>query len=323
MPAWTMAGTRPRSDFAPDDLLRSIERRRARFMPDVMIDADGWSIAKIIARDLRGSHGEGLRGIFVPSTEGDGPGHVYWWPARRASHHEGRLLLRLDPDRSSPRLLEVEVNVDRDTTMYYQFGIREDDMASSPLVAAFLAHPSVGELIDGCISRNGRLILIDVEGRIRLSSKAPDHDPHKDVEDRRRAAWATIEERARAWSRSRGRTDERGCPMPDRASIASFRRWMDKERWMLGRRPLPSITVDGSAIVLTWRGTDLRGTIVFDGSTMSSRIVMRGEWSEHGPVDVSTDHRMRRNGLDIPDMVGMRDQDAAIMPTTAAIQGRD
>lgn len=322
-PKWTIPGMRPRSEFAPDDLVRSIERRRTRFIAEVMIDPDAWTIAKAIAKDLRGSHGEGLRGIFVPSPEGEGTGHVYWWTARRASHHEGRLLLRLNPDRSDPGLLEVEVNVDRDTTLYYQFGMRQDDMAASTLVTAFLAHPSVGQLIDGCISRNGRLVLIDVDGRIRLSTKVPDNDPHEEIDGLRRAAWEAMQERARRWSRSRRRTDEHGHPMPDRGPIASFRRWMDAEGWILHRQPIPSISVEEGRIVLTWRGSDLRGIIVFEGVTMSSRTVMRGEWSEHGPVDVSTDHRMRTNGLRIPDMHGMRDHDAAAMTATAAIHGRD
>lgn len=307
--SWQMLGMRPRSEFAPDDLLRSIERRRARFMAEVMMDVDSWTIARVVARRLRGSHGEGLRGVFVPDDMGHG--HVYWWVASRASHHEGRLLLRLEPDRSSGRILEVEVNVDRDTTLYHQFGRGQDEPTFSSLIDSFLAHPSTGPLIDGCLSRNGRLLLIDPEGRIRLSSKIPADDPHEEIENRRRIAWNAIEERARAWARSRSKTDAQGRPLPDRASISSFRRWIASERWMLNRRPIPSMHVDGGTIVLTWRGSDLRATIVFDGGTMSRRTVLRGILSEHGPVDVSTDHRMRVNRLDVPDTYGMRDHEQA------------
>lgn len=296
--------------------MRSLERRRARFMPEVVVDPSGWDIARLVARELRGSHGEGLRGIFVPD-EGE-YGRLYWWPAHRGSHYEGRLMLGRELDRSSSRLLEVEANVHRDTTVFFQFGIPQRDMDASSSVDAFMRHPTVSDQIDGCLARNGRLVLIDIEGRVRLSASPPKDDPYAELRSRREDAWSRLEREAEGWARSRRSVTDDGRAMPDRGSLASYRSWLRHGGWSFGYHPLPSVEFESGSIVLEWRGSDIHGTIRFQGTTMSSRTVIRGRWREEGPVDVSTPHRMRRNGLQINDVSQMKDDERTLGATKAA-----
>jgi hypothetical protein len=308
--SYVVPGLYRRSEFAPEDLVRSLERRRARFMPNVVVDPSGWDIARLVARELRGSHGEGLRGIFVPD-EGE-HGRLYWWPAHKGSHYDGRMMLGMGLDRSSSELLEVEANVHRDTTIFFQFGIPQSELDASSSVEAFMRHPTVSDQMDGCLARNGRLVLIDVEGRVRLSASAPAGDPHAELRSRREAAWAHLGRQAERWARSRRPTTDDGRAMPDRRSLASYRSWLRHGGWCYGYHPLPSVEFENGSIVLEWRGSDLHGTIRFDGTTMSSRTVMRGRWREEGPIDVSTPHRMRRHGLRIDDVSGMKDDEGTL-----------
>jgi hypothetical protein len=318
---YVVPGMRRRSDFAPDDLVRGLERRRARFMPEVVVDPSGWRIARLVAQELRGSHGEGLRGIFA-ADEGE-HGRLYWWPAHRASHHEGRLLLGMDADRTNDRLLEVEANVHRDTTIFFQFGIPQREADTSSTVDAFMRHPTVSDQIDGCMARNGRLVLIDIEGRVRLSSSAPKDDPYAELRRRREVAWTRLEHQAERWARSRRSTTDDGRAMPDRASLASYRSWLrDGRGWSFGHHPVPSVEFESGSIVLEWRGSDLHGIIRFDGTTMSSRTVMRGRWREEGPVDVSTPHRMRHRGLRISDVGRMKDDERTLGAAAATVRSK-
>lgn len=311
-PRWMRQGNRSRSDFAPEDLVRGLERKKARFMPNVVVDPSAWRIARMVARELRGSHGEGLRGAFVPN-EGE-HGRIYWWPSHVASHHQGRLLLGMDLDRSSQTILEVEANVHHDTTIFFQFGISKKDFDGSPMVDTFLRHPTIRDHIDGCLGLKGRLVVIDIDGCIRLTAQPPSNDPKLELRERRMAAWTRLEEQASAWARSRRSNVEDGRAMPDRRSLASYRCWLTNERWSRGHHPLPSVQFEGGSIVLTWKGSDLHGSLRFDGTTMSSRVVRNGRWKEHGPVDVSTKSRMRRNGLSMGAAHDMKDDAETIGP---------
>lgn len=284
---WHMRGSHPRSEFAPEDLMRGVERDRTRFLPEVIVDPTTWEIARLVARTTRGHHGEGLRGLYVHSSEGAGT--TYWWPARLASHHQGRLLLRVGADRNSPNVHEVEVNLAEDGDLYLQFGKLDDEWRD--VERALVAHRSIGPLVDGCLSRNGRKIRIDHNGRLRITDRPIDSE--KEVQRRRHLAWSAFADEVDAWARTRRRTLPDGSPRPAGTIIANMRAWLAMQVGWMSSDPLPTRRITRDGVVLEWRGTDRYAALTFEGTTMSCRSVVRGEVLEHGPVEVGTRRRMR------------------------------
>lgn len=280
--------------------MRGVERDRARFLPEVVVDPTTWEIARLVARSTRGSHGEGLRGLYVPSDQG--PGTTYWWPARLASHHQGRLLLRLDADRNSRDVHEVEVNLAQDGDLYLQFGTLDDRWRD--VERALASHPSIGPLVDGCLSRNGRKIRVDHKGRLRITDRAIDSE--KAVEKRRHASWSAFADEVDGWARSRRPVLPDGSPRPNGMIIAGMRRWLAMQVGWMSADPLPTRRVGRDLVVLEWRGTDRFATLSFEGTTMSSRTVTNGEVRENGPIEVGTPRRMRISAPSIDGLWGYR-----------------
>lgn len=283
---WHIMGSRDRREFAPEDLVRGLERDRARFMAGVAIDPSSWTIARMVARTTHGHYGEGLRGVFVPD---DGHGKLYWWPAHLASHHQGRLLLRMDVLREASSIYEVEVNLDDDGDLYlqYQNGLPEHEV----LRRGFLAHPTIGPLVDGCLSRNGRKMRIDSFGRVRITERPI--PTLGTVSRSRHESWWALSDRADAWSRTRRRTMEDGSPMPHRPSLRTLRLWLEMAtKWYSGH-PLPGLTVKEDGFVMTWHGVDRRAALTISGTTASLRTVVDGVLTHADPVEVGTWSRMR------------------------------
>lgn len=285
---WNMGGSRLRSEFAPEDLMRGIERDRARFVSEVRLDLSSWRIARLLAVTLRGHPGEGLRGVFLPQ-EGE-HGRVYWWPAHLASHHQGRLLLGVVADRGVDDVLEVEANLHQDGTIYFQFGHHRYDIADHR--PAFLSHPAHAGLVDGCLASRGRLIRIDRHGQVRLGSG--EIETHDGIAEARHALWVALADEAAAWARSRRATIPDGRPMPDRRSLATFRLWAEDQIGWWSHHPLPTITFEGDAIVATWRGRDLLAVLTFRGSEVAFRKVSGGVFEETPPATVTTRRMVAR-----------------------------
>lgn len=321
-PRTPLPGRRRRTDMPPEDLARGLTRRRERLSSSIAVDPPPWTIARMVARELGGSRGEGLRGLYRGGT---GDGTVLWWPARLASHHEGRLLLGFPSSRSDPSILEVEANVHADTTIYFQFGLTPDEARTSALVEHFMSHPTISGSLDGCLASRGRLLLVDPEGRVRMSSETPG-DPRRALRERRRTAWDALSAEAATMARSRKGPAPGEPARPDRRSLSTYRLWLDDALRFGDPLPLPSFRTEEGAIVLEWRGPDLRGALRFDGGTMSSRSVVRGVWREHGPVDVSTPSRMWKRSLHVDEIHSMTDAEpraAAAPPSPLHIVVRD
>lgn len=297
---WHMRGSRPRCEFAPEDLIRGVERDRARFLPEVAIDPSTWQIARLVARTTRGHHGEGLRGLLALSD--DGPGTTYWWAAHLASHHQVRLLLRLDADRSGGGIHEVEVNLAEDGDLYIQFGRLDSEWEK--VRDALVIHPSIGPLVDGCLARNGRKIRIDHQGRIRITDR--EIDCTGSIERRRHLLWSAFADEIDGWARSRRRILPDGSPRPVGATLATLRSWTRIQVGWMSHQPMPHRTIRDGRVVLEWRGVDRSAMLIFDGTTMTSRTVVGGVEGGEGPVDVGTPARMHRRAPRIDDLWNYR-----------------
>lgn len=238
---------RPRNrwDMPPEDMARSLQRDKERFLSNLMVDPSAWTIAKKLAPRM-GHHGdEGLRGIYQPATQG--PGNLYWWIASGTSHHQGRLMMGLGAD---AEILEVEVNMGEDGTLYLcwsRFNDRED------LVDLFLKHPTM-MTIEGCLAVRGRQVQLK-DRRVRLldePAKAGDVLP--DPAEVLRPAWTGLLEEARLWTKSRRATLANGKPKPPMTSIRPYRAFLQHHLGWHAGTPLPEIGIDEQgAICAIWR----------------------------------------------------------------------
>lgn len=280
-------------DLAPPDLARGMERDRARFLAGVLIDPSTWEIARTLQRHLRGRDGEGLRGVFVPAP--DGPGRLLWWIAGTASHAQGRRMI--PSDLRGDVMLEVEMNVGTDGTIYPCWSRFDDD--DGTLSESFLAHPTIGPLMEGSITRNGKQIVLGREGRgIRLlSAPAPDLDLDE-IEARASAAdWARLVDEADAWSRTRSVRTADGVALPDRRAIRLYRRWLDGQ-WHGYAAPL--VTIVDDAVVAEWRATDHYLRVTFDEDDVRVREIDGGRLREELAAGLDTEARLRRNAPSLP-----------------------
>lgn len=280
-------------DLAPPDLARGMERDRARFLSGVLVDPSTWDIARALQRHLRGRDGEGLRGVFVP--EPGGPGRILWWIAGTASHAQGRRML--PPEMRSDVMLEVEMNVGTDGTIYPCWG--RLDEGRDDLVEAFLDHPTIGPLMEGSITRNGRQIVLGREGRgIRLlATPAPDVDLAEIEAKACQEDWDRLASEGDAWSRTRSGRAADGRILPTRAAIRLYRRWLDRQ-WHGYAAPI--VTIEGGIIVAEWRSTDHYLRVAFDGDDIHVREIDGGRLREEVAAGLNTERRMRRGHPSLP-----------------------
>jgi hypothetical protein len=280
-------------DIAPPDLARGMERDRTRFLSSLLVDPSTWEIARTLQRHMRGRDGEGLRGVFVPSS--DGPGRLFWWIAGTASHAQGRRML--PPDMRADVMLEVEMNVGTDGTVYPCWSGFDDE--DGILSEAFLAHPTIGPLMEGSITRGGRQIVLGREGRsIRLlASPAPAVDLGEIEAAASLEDWSRLETEAGSWSRARSGFAPDGRTLPDRRSIRLFRRWLGRE-WHGYAAPL--VSIDGDAVVAEWRSTDHYLRVAFDGDDIHVREIDGGRLREERATGLDTEAKVRRDKPSLP-----------------------
>lgn len=280
-------------DLPPPDLARGMERDRARFLAGVLIDPSTWEIARTLQRHLRGRDGEGLRGVFVPAP--DGPGRLLWWIAGTASHAQGRRMI--PSDLRGDVMLEVEMNVGTDGTIYPCWSRFGDD--DGTLSEAFLAHPTIGPLMEGSITHNGKQIVLGREGRgIRLLATPATEVDLAEIEAKAcQEDWKRLVSEGGAWSRTRSGRAADGRALPARASIRLYRRWLDRQ-WHGYAAPI--VTIVDDAVVAEWRATDHYLRVTFDGNDVRVREIDGGRLREIVAAGLDTETKLRRNAPSLP-----------------------
>jgi hypothetical protein len=287
-------------DKTPEDLATGMARDRRRFLEKVMVDPSQWRIARTLATRMRGEHGEGLRGVFT--WDGEGPGTIRWWFRDDAAHFMGRLHLGISRSGNDESVLEVEMNVDSDGTIYPCWSSGSE--TAEELGKAFTDHPTISPLIDGCLSRNGRLIVLSRDGTgIRLpKSPPPERDRRDPRHPGRQKQWDALVERVRTWSATRRRTEPDGSTPPSRTSLATFRLWIGTHStWHHANAPVPTVKVrEDGTIVATWRSSDHVIRHSYLAGTIHVREVCRGRLRETIHEGLTTDRRMGARGPRIP-----------------------
>lgn len=274
-----------RSKATPADLARGLERDRARFKSSVVVDPSTWEIAKLLQLVLRGEPGEGLRGVFKP-REGE-HGRLYWWPAHLMAHGQGMRLLGIE-DRVAGEVLEVEANVAGNGTIHLAWSGRPGGDAPDHS-ARFLAHPSISDLVDGCLARRGRQIVLTHDG-IRLTGRPVDDtsiDAARQVA--RREGWRAVSARVDVWTRCRRKMDPRGLPVPAADSLRPLRHFIAEhvDGWHAPPVPMMTAMPDG-AVHLRWSGGGSATSLIFRDRQVHVRLNDSGTVTHLEPITART-----------------------------------
>lgn len=238
-------------DLQPEDYAKHIERDRESFIRSIMIDPTMWAIARHLMKiHTDGYVTEGLRGIY-DGSEGK-HGQIIWWPARQASHHQGRLFLKKTID----NILEIEANVmENGTVVFFWSSLKEDTSEQ------FLSHPSLKENIDGMLAVRGKIVQIR-QNRMHLCDDTP--DPVKENVYERHREWTNINDLVDPWKRRRKDTMPDGSPTPLASSQRPFRIYMQMVMAYLYYDPVPAVSVtEDRQIRFEWRKTGSVAEMLF------------------------------------------------------------
>ena len=261
---------------APADLARSLERNRARFRSRIMVDPSAWQIAKALAPVINNEGGEGLRGIFDPAQGAHGG--LFWWIARHASHHEGQLMLGYSP---ASEILQVEMNVDNDGTIYASWPGRE-----KALHPKFLAHPLLQNMVNGCLTYNGKQLQIRDHRVKLLRSPATSADLAPSITDIRRPLWLALVAEADEWAKLRRSVLPDGRPRPIKDALVPYRVYL-REQTSYGwfRSPVPDCEIlPDRTIQLAWRRTGSVFTLRFADRSAHARQNLDGKVRVFDPI---------------------------------------
>lgn len=271
------------------DVERNRERRRTRFMENILIDIRPWTIGRKLQQQTGGESGEGLRGIYT-EEKGQAP-RIYWWAARQCSHNEGRQHLGIGSEHNKTTL-EVEANIDPDGTIYLCWSNLHDDMegkqGGESISDRFLLHPSLGTLIDGCLAVGERQIRLDENG-MHLCRPGEATDRDQIIYARRHKGWTKIIDLVGVWTRGRKPYLEDGRPRPPSSSLAPLRRYLSRMEGYCEFYPIPKLEIlDDGSLVFEWRKTGSLATMRFADHHVHLRLNDDGRIREWPAIPVRT-----------------------------------
>lgn len=271
------------------DIERNRQRRRTRFVESLLVDIKPWRIGRILQQQTGGEIGEGLRGIYT--EEAGQPSHIYWWPAGRCSHNEGRQHLGLGSEHNQTTL-EVEANVDPDGTIYLCWSNLHGDMDGNQngesISERFLRHPSLGTLVDGCLAVGDRQIRLDENG-MHLCRPGEASNREQILYARRHKGWAKLIDLVGAWTRGRKPYLEDGRPRPPSSSLAPLRHYLGRMEGHCEFYPVPKLEIlDDGSLVFEWRKTGSLATMRFADHHVHLRLNDDGMIKEWPAIPIRT-----------------------------------